>query len=136
VGPAFVCLLRKSSSPSLSANPAERVLCLDHTSAFGLLEIPWCGETSDNHLVQGCYCTIECSKFSHLNSSSNALTSADLQSCIVLRLTSHIYAFLFSSMLSMGSVPVVTVALQFVTNVCIKWYISWSSKSSSFFQPN
>jgi hypothetical protein len=58
VGPAFACLLRNSSPPSLSANPAERVLCLDHTTVSRLPEISWCGETSDNHLLQGWYCSV------------------------------------------------------------------------------
>jgi len=52
---AFVYLLPKSSPPSLSANPAERVLCFDHTSSSGLPETSWCGEPSDNHLVQDRY---------------------------------------------------------------------------------
>jgi len=57
VGPDFVCLLRKCSPPKLSPNSAQRVLCLDHTSVSSLPEISWCGETSDNHLVHGRYCT-------------------------------------------------------------------------------
>ena len=55
MGPAFICLLLKSLSPSLSANSALRVLCLDHTSVSGLPEISWRRETSDNHLVVGSY---------------------------------------------------------------------------------
>ena len=62
MGPAFVCL-RKYSPPRLSANSAERVLCLDRTSVSGLPKISSCGETSDNHLVQGRHCTLNARNF-------------------------------------------------------------------------
>ena len=46
MGPAFVCLLQKSSSPSLSASPAERVLCLGETLVSDLPGVSWGGWTA------------------------------------------------------------------------------------------
>ena len=63
MGTAFVFLLRKSSSSSLSANPAERVLCREHSSFPGPPEMSWGDETSDNHLVQCRYCSYNARKF-------------------------------------------------------------------------
>jgi hypothetical protein len=63
MGRNFVCRLRKSLSPKLSTNPAERDLCLDYTSVSGQPEFSWCGETSDNHLVQCRYFTQNARKF-------------------------------------------------------------------------
>ena len=63
MGPAFVCLRRERSQPSLSVSPAQHLLCLGHPADSDGPKIPLGEETSDNHLVQGRECMEDARKF-------------------------------------------------------------------------
>ena len=106
MGPAFVCLLQK------------KFLAKPFSQSWSTCFVSW------SHLspwpVGRSVLYRECSKITHLNSSSNTLTSAYLQSCIVARYPFHVYDFLFSSMLSVVSIPIITVVFYFVLHVSIK----------------
>ena len=131
MGPAFVCLLRKVRRKNFQPILQNAFCVLIAPQSLACQKFP---DVEKQVIITCCKFVLyrECSKILHLNSSSNSLTISDMPSCIVVRYPFHVYAFLFSSVLSVSTVPLVTVALQFVTNVFIKWYNSWSS----FLQPS